>query len=280
MAETATKTLIDRAERRARGELLHEEVTRTPAPAADSPLAVSLLDFVMAEIWGRPGLDRRSRRWVALTCVGAADSEPPIHAECYAALKSGDISFPELQEFVLHFAVYLGWPKASIMEAATRAAYTRVHAEAGYESPPQLPPQPRYPGPIDPEERFQRGRSWFNYVVTSPVSPDSVYTHYGIANFVFGEMWCRPGLDMRARRLITLAAVGAADTAVPINSHVFAALNSGDFTYEEMQEVVLHFAAYLGWPKASILEKTVREAWARIEAAGGPVAISKPPFYP
>ncbi len=181
---------------------------------------------------------------------------------------------------MLHFAVYLGWPKASIMEAATRAAYARTHAEAGHHAPPEMPPQPRHAGPIDPEERFQRGRSWFNYTVTAPVNPDSVYTHYGIANFVFGEMWCRPDLDMRARRLITVAAVGAADTAIPINSHVFAALNSGDFTYDEMQELVLHFAAYLGWPKASILERAVRESWVRVQAAGGQVSIPQPDFNP
>jgi 4-carboxymuconolactone decarboxylase len=271
---------LDPAERRARGERLYGEVMQSPPPTADSPLAASTLDFVMAEIWSRPSLDRRSRRWIALTCVGAADTEAPIHAECYAALKSGDITFTELQEFVLHFAVYLGWPKASILEAATRGAYARVHAEAGHEGPPAMPPQPRYSGPIDPEERFQRGRAWFNYTVTSPVNPDSVYTHYGIANFVFGEMWCRPGLDMRARRLITVAAVGAADTAVPISSHIHAALNSGDISFDEMQEFVLHFAAYLGWPKASILEQRVREAWAKVQQAGGPVSIPQPAFYP
>ena len=112
------------------------------------------------------------------------------------------------------------------------------------------------------------------------MNPDSVYTHYGIANFVFGEVWCRPGLDMRARRLVTVAAVGAADTAVPIRSHVHAALNSGDLTYDEMQELVLQFAAYLGWPKASILEQRVREVWAQIQEAGGPVSIPQPAHYP
>ena len=280
MTDTVPSAPDGPVERRARGEDLCRDVMQALPPPADSPLAASLLDFVMAEVWSRPGLDRRSRRWIALTCAGAADPEAPIHAECYAALKSGDVTFPELQEFVLHFAVYLGWPKASILEAATRAAHARVHAEAGHADPPPMPPQPLYRGPIDPAVRFERGRDWFNYTVTAPVSPDSVYTHYGIANFVFGEMWCRPGLDMRARRLITVAAVGAADTAVPIASHVYAALNSGDLSYDELQEFVLHFAVYLGWPKASILEQRVRESWAKIQAAGGPVSLSRPAHYP
>jgi 4-carboxymuconolactone decarboxylase len=67
--------MLDPAERRARGEQLHLAVMQAPPPPADSPLGAAMLDFVMAEIWSRPGLDRRSRRWIALTCVGAADAE-------------------------------------------------------------------------------------------------------------------------------------------------------------------------------------------------------------
>src|SRR3978361_1390291 len=100
---------------------------------------------------------------------------------------------------------------------------------------------------LTPEQREKYGRDWFHYTMTVPAPPsDSPYRQAGIANFVFGEMWCRPGLDMRARRWITLACVGAADTVVPITSHVYAAMKSGDISYEEMMEFVLHFAVYSG----------------------------------
>ena len=37
----------------------------------------------------------------------------------------------------------------------------------------------------------------------------------------------------------------------------------------EMQELVLHFAAYSGWPKGSFLDQVVRESWERVESEGG-----------
>jgi 4-carboxymuconolactone decarboxylase len=130
---------------------------------------------------------------------------------------------------------------------------------------------------MSPERREQYGRDWFHYTMTIPAPPsDSAYRQAGIANFVFAEMWSRPGLDMRARRWITLACVGAADTTVPITAHVYAAMKSGDISYDEMMEFVLHFAVYSGWPKASIMEQVVREQWAKIEAEGGIVAMPLP----
>jgi 4-carboxymuconolactone decarboxylase len=53
----------------------------------------------------------------------------------YAALASGDISREELGEFVLHFAYYAGWPRASALEMATYRAVARLDAEAGGPEP-------------------------------------------------------------------------------------------------------------------------------------------------
>ena len=130
---------------------------------------------------------------------------------------------------------------------------------------------------VTPEQRRQHGRDWFEYTMTIPAPPPATpYTRNGIADFVFAEMWSRPGLDMKARRWITLACVAASDTIVPIQAHVYAALKSGDVTREEMDEFVLHFAVYCGWPKASIVNQTVQDAWKRVQDEGGPVQMKKP----
>jgi 4-carboxymuconolactone decarboxylase len=85
----------------------------------------------------------------------------------------------------------------------------------------------------------------------------------------FGEVWAGAALGRRERRLVTIACVGFAVTAQPITDQVYAAMKSGDLTVEEMLEVVLHFAVYCGWPKASNLEMYVRQAWARVQAESG-----------
>ena len=48
----------------------------------------------------------------------------------YAALKSGDVSFDEMDELALHFAAYYGWPKASHLNQAIGAQKRRVLDEA------------------------------------------------------------------------------------------------------------------------------------------------------
>ena len=80
---------------------------------------VMVADPVFGPVWARPGLSRRDRRFVTLTCVCASESVGDMNDHAYAALASGDITYDELLEFVLHFAVYCGWPRGS--EAETTA---------------------------------------------------------------------------------------------------------------------------------------------------------------
>ena len=90
-----------------------------------------MLDFVFADVWQRPALSRRDRRFVTLPCVAAADAEVPLRDHVYAALNSGDVSITEMQETVLHFAVYGGWPKASRFNMAVDEQWERIHRERG-----------------------------------------------------------------------------------------------------------------------------------------------------
>jgi 4-carboxymuconolactone decarboxylase len=95
-------------------------------------------------------------------------------------------------------------------------------------------------------------------------------------DFVYGRVWRRPGLGRRERRLVTLACVAAADAPGPIEDHVYAALNSGDLTVDEVLELVLHFAVYCGWPKASHLEGIVRAQWTRVQQERGEEVTRRP----
>ena len=117
------------------------------------------------------------------------------------------------------------------------------------------------------EQRTDTGRKRYREVMVSDAPPPvTPYLDKGVVDAVFGELWDRPGLSRRDRRLVTLACVAAAAVQVPIQQHVYAALASGDLTREEMQEVVLHFAYYAGWPRASALETDYYHAIARLDA--------------
>jgi 4-carboxymuconolactone decarboxylase len=237
-----------------------------------------LLDFVFADVWNRPGLSRRDRRLVTLTCSGAADAPAPIEANVYAALNSGDLTYEEMLEFVLHFAVYCGWPKASFLNMVVQQQQAKVCSERGLD-PPSREPLPPWNPDLDAATRVSGGAkcfAWINCVGAPPA--DTPYTG-AILDFVFGEVWQRPHLSVRDRRVMTVAAVGVDDAVVPIRSHVYAALKSGDIALDEMLEIVLHFAVYSGWPKASFLNQVAIESWARIESEGGVRTGEKPEYH-
>ncbi|MER5521688.1 carboxymuconolactone decarboxylase family protein [Streptomyces sp. NPDC002763] len=232
-------------------------------PSAATPFGRAARDFLYGEVWSRPGLSRRDRRWVTLTCVAAADSPQPIEDHVHAALASGDIGLEAMLEFVLHFAVYCGWPKASHVEGAIARQWDRIHRERGEQTPPWPQLGDDTLGPAAWDERLARGVEEFIDVNLTPAPPpNSPYRHAGILNFVFGHVWQRPGLTRRERRIITVASVALDDSPVPLQTHVRAALHSGDLGKEEMDEIVLQFAAYYGFAKGEALADAVETAWA------------------
>jgi 4-carboxymuconolactone decarboxylase len=239
------------------------EVMTVDPPPATTPLELATREFVFGEVWRRPGLSRRDRRLVTLTCVAAADAPQPIEDHVYAALNSGDLELEAILEFVLQFAVYCGWPKASHIEMYIRSQWARIREERGEAVTPWPLLDNDTLGPNEWAHRIERGAQEFVDVnlVPSP-QPDSPYMHAGILNFVFGHVWQRPGLTRRERRIITVASVAIDDAPMPLWSHVTSALHSGDITKEEMDELALHLAAYYGFAKAEALSATAENAWA------------------
>jgi 4-carboxymuconolactone decarboxylase len=229
---------------------------------------VMVADPVFGPVWARPGLSRRDRRFVTLTCVCASESVGDMNDHAYAALASGDITYDELLEFVLHFAVYCGWPRGSEAEGAVRSQFARLAAERGEDVPPRSDLAPDSLGPTDHGRRLDEGEKCFVDVNLLPAPPrDSPYFQAGILAFVFGHLWQRPDLGRRERRLITVAAVGVSGALGPIYSHVGSALESGDISRSEMDEVILQFSAYAGFPKGRVLQKAASDSWRRISAS-------------
>lgn len=68
--------------------------------------------------------------------------------------------------------------------------------------------------------------------------------------FVFGEIYTRPGLELKTREMVVVAALAALGNAAPqLKVHVGAALNVG-CTREEIVEIIMMMAVYAGFPAA------------------------------
>lgn len=70
-----------------------------------------------------------------------------------------------------------------------------------------------------------------------------------ITAFALGEVWSRPGLDLKTRSLICLAAAVALEREGQIRLHTQGALHSGA-TPTEITETVIQLMIYAGFPAA------------------------------
>jgi 4-carboxymuconolactone decarboxylase len=71
-----------------------------------------------------------------------------------------------------------------------------------------------------------------------------------IVEFAFGDIYNRPGLDLKTREIATVAALTALGNARPqLEVHLHAALNVG-LSRGEIVEVLMQMAVYAGFPAA------------------------------
>lgn len=70
-----------------------------------------------------------------------------------------------------------------------------------------------------------------------------------ITENVWGELWARPGLDLHARSMVTIAILGALSHE-ELELHLRAARNTG-VSVSEITEILLHVAVYAGVPAAN-----------------------------
>jgi len=79
-----------------------------------------------------------------------------------------------------------------------------------------------------------------------------------ITRNAWGNVWQRPGLDLKSRSLITVAMLAAMGKQHELKGHVRGAINNG-VTAEELREVMLHASVYCGLPTAIEAFRTVAE---------------------
>ncbi|MFY7858704.1 MAG: carboxymuconolactone decarboxylase family protein [Limnohabitans sp.] len=79
-----------------------------------------------------------------------------------------------------------------------------------------------------------------------------------ITRNAWGNVWQRPGLDLKTRSLVTVAMLAALGKQQELKGHVRGALNNGA-TPDELREVMLHATVYCGFPTAIEAFRSVAE---------------------
>ncbi|BBZ31615.1 carboxymuconolactone decarboxylase family protein [Mycolicibacterium confluentis] len=74
---------------------------------------------------------------------------------------------------------------------------------------------------------------------------------------LFGDIWNRPSLSMREKRIMTLTAVTAVGRQDLAEIQVNAALLNGELDETELKDIAVFLTQYLGFPLGSGLNGTV-----------------------
>ena len=97
------------------------------------------------------------------------------------------------------------------------------------------------------------------------IAPDlGTYT----IEFPFGDIYSRPGLDLRSREIAVVGALTALGHAAPqLKVHINAALNVG-VTRKEVVEIITMMAVYAGFPAALNGMAAAKEVFAERDGKG------------
>jgi 4-carboxymuconolactone decarboxylase len=98
------------------------------------------------------------------------------------------------------------------------------------------------------------------------IAPD--FARY-LIEFPFGDIYSRPGLDIKSREIAVVAALTALGTATPqLKVHIQGALNVG-VKRSEVVEVIIQMSVYAGFPAALNGLMAAKEVFSENMESGG-----------
>ena len=233
----------------------------TKLPIDDESYAIQMYGY--GEIWGRPGLGLRDRSFMTLGLLTATSQQDQLAIHVNNALNLG-ITPDEISELLMHVGVYSGVPT---WHNGTNVARW-VFVERGVLEPGSgaaLVPT----APTNREDRrvtaervkreLGQGRIGLgeNALPLAPLagSPASIISTDTLAieeeitqiqaEYVYGDIWARPGLDLRTRIIVAVAVLQLLRLNDQLHAHVNVALNLG-VTPDELHEVFAHAGVYSG----------------------------------
>jgi len=136
----------------------------------------------------------------------------------------------------------------------------------------RLAPERTLVGPRNEDEsRYEYGRRWTDLVYgegyhDANINHDgSPYNEETVAH-LFGEIWSRPGLSLRERRLLVMGASAQLGRGDLIETQVYGGLENNEFSEAELREIILQLTPYIGWGKSSASNRGINAALARWKA--------------
>lgn len=197
-------------------------------------------------IWSRPGLALDDRMVCALAALAAAQRLPRLRRHVGAALDLG-LSSRAIVEILIQIGIYAGFAAS---EEAVESAGT-VFIARGLAMPEETARDDSL------EALTERGRQLMEQLhgdraTQGYATPGNTVTGalYPLAiQYGYGEIWFRPGLDLRRRALVAVAAFAALKLDSQVKKFGQSALNMG-LSRTEVIEAVIQTAPLTGFAPA------------------------------
>jgi len=238
-----------RDELRAQAEAMRVRLFGPHAPALQhvpAELADLLSEITHGAVWNRPGLSAQDRMLCTITALAANVRLQPLRRHVGPALEVG-LTPLALQEICLQALLYSGFVNVEDVfdvlgevfvargvtppPAARDAAGLEELSTRGTEKMQSLH-----------GSRAQQGYADPGNAITGAMYPAAI--RYG-----YGALWFRPGLEMRERALVSVAAFTSLRMAEQVKKFSQSALNAG-LSKTEIVEAIIQTAPYAGFPPA------------------------------
>lgn len=101
----------------------------------------------------------------------------------------------------------------------------------------------------DPTEARKRGVAMMNQVYGWEMPSNVPGDFFAVtADHLFADIWTRPGLSLRDRRLLLLGAITAQGQGDVAKIQLNAALQNEELTEQQCEEAAIFLCHYVGWP--------------------------------
>jgi len=127
---------------------------------------------------------------------------------------------------------------------------------------------------MDDKERHERGmakrrkvlgNAWVDRANANKTAFTEEFQDF-ITRCAWGEVWTRPHLDERTRRVLVIGTMMAIDKWDEFRMHVRAALVEGAFSADDIKEIILQQAVYCGVPAGNHAFKLAGEVLKEVKS--------------
>jgi 4-carboxymuconolactone decarboxylase len=113
------------------------------------------------------------------------------------------------------------------------------------------------------DDRAARGLAKMNEVYGFTMSDGSGDFFRYTADHLFADIWNRPGLTDRDRRLLLIGALAATGKHDILDIQLDSAYRLGELDDTALREIVIFLAHYLGWPTGATLNGQIEKLLAK-----------------